>query len=83
VGDLTISVEISLGERVRVYIYSLLPKEDRGLLHPVFQHIMDKDLPGELDRWLFCGAISGWDSAAPLQLSLQERGLAVAVQVQL
>ena len=45
--------------------------------------MMDKDLPSQLDRWLFWAAISGWDSAAPLQLSLQERGLAVAVQVQL
>ena len=72
----------SANQALRVHIYSFPADISRNnnLSSTVCQHLMDKDESGQLDRWLFCGAIYGWDSATgELKLSLQERGLLAAL----
>ena len=82
--DQSMCIKILSANQVRVHVYSILPKQNRGsnIIHPkALQHLMDKDIPGQLDRWLLCAAISGWDSAGREkgQLSLQEQGLLAAL----
>lgn len=77
---------LSTNQTMRVHIYNFSAEIscNNNRSPAVCQHLMDKNESGELDRWLFCGAICGWDSATgELKLSLQEKGLLAALWAKL
>ncbi|KFZ24925.1 hypothetical protein V502_00602 [Pseudogymnoascus sp. VKM F-4520 (FW-2644)] len=79
-----ICVKFLSGDKLKVYVYSLLPKSERNSIsiYPkVLRNITNRDVPGQLDRWIFCAAISGWDSDTKFtkMLCLQEWGLLAAL----